>query len=131
MTPRARKGIAAVALLVALAAAAFPPVGRAFSRWQEANAVSRGERLAGRAGCFACHGPGGARGVPNPGARDKAVPAWDGGMSMMYVTSSAEVREYIARGEPERRRRDAEYMASVTKAKIVMPAYGEVLSAGE
>ena len=48
-------------------------------------AVLRGQDLALRMGCYACHGPGGHGGNANPGASEEEVPAWNGGMMMMYV----------------------------------------------
>lgn len=62
----------------------------------------RGAQLAERFGCFACHGPAGTGGVPNPGSDEREVPAWDGGTSMMYVKNEGEIREWILYGHPER-----------------------------
>lgn len=64
----------------------------------------RGHDLAAELGCFACHGPGGTGGVPNPGSEEKEVPSWDGGTAMMYVNNEAEIREWILDGHPKRLR---------------------------
>ena len=62
----------------------------------------RGYQLAEDLGCHGCHGPRGTGGVPNPGARDGEIPAWDGGMAMMYVKNEDEIREWILDGRPWR-----------------------------
>lgn len=62
----------------------------------------RGYELAEHMGCHACHGPRGTGGIPNPGAADGDVPAWDGGMAMMYVKNEHEIREWILDGRPWR-----------------------------
>lgn len=63
----------------------------------------RGARLAGRMGCYACHGPGGTGGVPNAGSEEGEVPSWTGGTLMMYTSSPDEVREWIADGVTRQR----------------------------
>jgi mono/diheme cytochrome c family protein len=62
----------------------------------------RGYQLAEDLGCHACHGPRGTGGVPNPGYREGNIPAWDGGMAMMYVENEEEIREWILDGRPWR-----------------------------
>jgi mono/diheme cytochrome c family protein len=62
----------------------------------------RGYELAERLGCHGCHGPRGTGGVPNPGADESTVPAWDGGTAMMYVMNEDEIREWILDGRPWR-----------------------------
>jgi len=62
----------------------------------------RGREAALKYGCFACHGPGGTGGIPNPGSKEKEVPSWDGGTAMMYVKSESEISEWILHGHPER-----------------------------
>jgi mono/diheme cytochrome c family protein len=58
--------------------------------------------LAEKLGCFACHGPRGTGGIPNPGSEAQEVPAWDGGTAMMYVKNEQEIREWILYGYPKR-----------------------------
>lgn len=62
----------------------------------------RGYELAEALGCHGCHGPRGTGGVPNPSAADGEIPAWDGGMWMMFVKDEAEIREWILDGRPWR-----------------------------
>jgi mono/diheme cytochrome c family protein len=62
----------------------------------------RGYALAEELGCHGCHGPRGTGGVPNPGASEGEIPAWDGGTAMMYVKNEEEIREWILDGRPWR-----------------------------
>jgi mono/diheme cytochrome c family protein len=62
----------------------------------------RGHALAEELGCHGCHGPRGTGGVPNPGTAEGEIPAWDGGMAMMFVKSEDEIREWILDGRPWR-----------------------------
>lgn len=119
----------ALVLLVALAVAETALLGFLGARhlWRreaEATAVVRGERLAARMGCFACHGPGGEAPIPNPGAARGTVPRWGGGMWMMYNSEESDVAAWIRDGHPPGREPDAE-------ALIRMPAYGDLLDEGE
>ncbi|MEK7766210.1 MAG: c-type cytochrome [bacterium] len=82
----------------------------------------RGQRLAGRLGCFACHGPGGTGGVPNPGNQEGEVPGWTGGVTMMYVESDAEWREWILDGAPKRKLPEKE-----SRDLLRMPAFRSFL----
>ena len=95
------------------------------SQWQrnaEGTPVQRGRRVAERMGCFGCHGPSGAAGIPNPGT-DGTVPAWSDGTWMMYNDSEADVRAWIADGK-------APGTAIDPKALLRMPAYKSRLAAG-
>ena len=62
----------------------------------------RGYRLAEDLGCHGCHGPRGVGGVPNIGTQEGEIPAWDGGMALMYVKDEKEIREWILDGRPWR-----------------------------
>jgi mono/diheme cytochrome c family protein len=62
----------------------------------------RGYELAEQLGCHGCHGPRGVGGVPNIGTSEGEIPAWDGGMAMMYVKDEKEIREWILDGRPWR-----------------------------
>ena len=62
----------------------------------------RGYELAEELGCHGCHGPRGMGGVPNIGTQEGEIPAWDGGMAMMYVKDEKEIREWILDGRPWR-----------------------------
>jgi mono/diheme cytochrome c family protein len=93
--------------------------------------VERGRRIAERLGCFACHGPGGEGGVPNPGSEEEEVPAWSGGMVMMYALNEAEIREWILDGAPRRLREQEAHEEEHERALLRMPAYRGRLSEEE
>ena len=84
-------GAAAAIVAVAAALAALPAL-RVYWKARSANPVRRGLALSEQMGCFSCHGPLGAQGIPDPGLGED-VPAWGGGVWMMYVRNAAEVRE--------------------------------------
>jgi mono/diheme cytochrome c family protein len=104
----------------------------------------RGHDVAARLGCFACHGPGGTGGVPNPGSDEESVPAWDGGNAMMYVQNEQEIREWILDGHPKRLEESHEHSRNTgaggdhdsgegakpgrTSPLLEMPAYEDVIS---
>ena len=91
--------------------------------WQREAAdtpVVRGREVARRSGCFGCHGPGGERPIPNPGAKNGDVPRWGGGMWMMYNDDPDDVRAWIRDGHPPGHTPEAD-------ALLAMPAYGERL----
>ena len=103
-----------------------PAAMRAYWWRQESNPIRRGAEIAARSGCFSCHGPEGARGLPDPG-NGQAVPQWDGGVPMMYVNGEEEVREYILDGVSKRRAQSQSAAAERQKAAIRMPPYRDVL----
>jgi mono/diheme cytochrome c family protein len=105
----------------------------AFSYWRTKNVsrVQRGWRVAERKGCFTCHGPGGLRGMANPGYGFDEVPPFSGGLITMYVESEAEIREWILDGLPQRIARDPEQRKHRDRAVIQMPAWRGLLSQGE
>ncbi len=88
-------------------------------RKREFTAVSRGEKIAARLGCFTCHGPGGLEGTANPG--QESVPAWNGGTAMMYLEKDEHIREYILYGKRLDEQDSAEGL-------IRMPAYRAKIS---
>ncbi len=119
----------ALALVAAAALAEAVVLGLLLARahWQrkvEGTAVVRGRAVAERSGCFGCHGPGGSRPIPNPGAKDGEVPSWTGGTWMMWNKTEQDVRAWIVEGHPPDREPD-------TGALIRMPAYRERLSEHE
>ncbi len=119
-----------IVLLLIVAWLGAPAAIRAYWRRHESNPVRRGADLAARTGCFACHGPQGTRGLPDPGTGE-TVPTWDGGMPMMYVSGEDEIREYILDGVSKRRADSAGAVAERRKAAIRMPAYRDALQRGE
>lgn len=102
----------------------FRDPGRARAR----SAVLRGAKVAERLGCYSCHGPEGAAGIPNPGARMGEVPAWPGGTYMMFNESPGEIREWILDGAPARLLNDPADRERRWKQLISMPAYRGRLS---
>ncbi|HEY0781471.1 MAG TPA: c-type cytochrome [Thermoanaerobaculia bacterium] len=118
-----------IAILIALALVEGVTLLAVFVRaeWRrgaESSPVGRGRAVAARMGCFACHGPEGAAGGPNPGAKGGSIPTWTGGTWMMFNKSESDVRAWIADGHPPGRQPEA-------AALIKMPAYKSRLRAGE
>jgi mono/diheme cytochrome c family protein len=86
--------------------------GIAYVRTPRLTPELRGAQLAANLGCFACHGPRGTGGVPNPGSDEEEVPAWDGGNVMMYVKNEQEIREWILYGHPKRLEKEHDHGSS-------------------
>jgi len=61
--------------------------------------ATRGADLAVQLGCFACHGPLGGGGIPDPGSFKGYVPAFWGADFDDLVRDDAELRTWIAKGE--------------------------------
>ena len=97
-------------------------------RTQNLGAVQRGYRIADETGCFTCHGPGGHRGMPDPGHGLEDVPPWSGGILATYAENEGEIREWIVDGLPASVRKDPEQMKLRAKAVVRMPAFREILS---
>jgi mono/diheme cytochrome c family protein len=124
-----RNIVIAVALIVLVVAAAA--VGYDEVRHPRLTQELRGYELAQALGCFACHGPDGTGGVPNPGSDEKEVPAWDGGNAMMYVENEREIREWILFGHPKRLAEDHDSHSHGTPDQeplLAMPAFEGVVS---
>jgi hypothetical protein len=90
-----------LALLVAHNAYLLWPRFKALVLQYEDDPAARGRVLAGRLGCFNCHGPEGVGGVANPGSRWETVPGFGEQTLMMYAASDDEVREYPGRRAPK------------------------------
>lgn len=93
-------------------------------------AAERGRRLAERSGCFACHGPEGMGGRPNPGRKVPTVPGFEGDV-MMYARDGAEIREWIRDGVPARRAKSTSWRKDRDRGVLRMPAFGDRFSARE
>jgi mono/diheme cytochrome c family protein len=93
--------------------------------------VQRGYEIAQEKGCFACHGPGGIRGMANPGYGLDEVPPFAGGLVTMYAQNEAELREWILDGSPKRVRDDPEQWKLRERAIIQMPAWRGLLAEEE
>lgn len=119
--------LVAVLLIGETAWLAYPAIRGRLLGLEESPSV-RGHRLAAELGCFACHGPGGAGGVPNKGSEEGHVPAFTEQTQMMYVKTTDDLREYILDGAPKRRREDPDYRARMEAAAVQMPAYRKFVS---
>lgn len=96
---------------------------------EERSRAAQGEAVAQAAGCFACHGPGGAAGIADPSRQGAAVPSWDGRVLAAYASDRDELREWIADGVPRRLREAAP--ADEPARLLPMPAYRDRLSPAE
>jgi mono/diheme cytochrome c family protein len=119
------------ALVVAQAVWLFYPAVRVRMLSLEDSPVARGQRLALDLGCFACHGPGGAGGTPNPGSEEGTVPAFTERTQMMYVKTTDDLREYVLDGAPRRKREDPDYRKEMEAAALRMPAYRPFVTAAQ
>jgi mono/diheme cytochrome c family protein len=101
-----------------------------FKGWRRKNVgrVQRGYEVADRQGCFSCHGPGGIKGMANPGHAEEEVPPWSGGLMTMYAESEAEIREWILDGLPRRIRDDPAQMKLRENAAIEMPKWRGIIT---
>lgn len=89
--------------------------------------AAQGAELATEFDCFACHGPLGAGGVPNPGALKGYIPAfWDGDFDDL-VRDDEELRAWIAEGEIPRIAEHPIGQRFLRRQVIKMPAYGRFL----
>lgn len=105
----------------------------AYRWWRTKNvtAVQRGWVVADQKGCFTCHGPGGLRGMANPGYGLDEVPSWTGGLITMYAENEQEIREWILDGIPQRLKRDPEQMRLRQGMVVEMPAWRGLIGARE
>jgi mono/diheme cytochrome c family protein len=122
---------AGIAALIVVGALVAPDLIR--SRWsaRSSNPVRRGIARAHELGCFACHGPAGRDGIPDPGFQGGEVPSWSGGVWMMYVENEAEIREFILDGISSRRAASFTALEELERAAIPMPAYKNVLEGSD
>ncbi len=118
--------LAAGAILLAMTA-----FGVRYWRFHDISRVQRGWLVASEKGCFTCHGPGGIRGMADPGHGLDEIPPFSGGLITMYVQNEGEIREWILDGLPARVRRDPEQMKLRANAVIAMPAWRGLVSSRE
>jgi mono/diheme cytochrome c family protein len=88
---------------------------------------ARGAELAAEYGCFACHGPLGAGGVPDPGSFKDYVPAFWGSDFDDLVRSDQELHGWIAKGEIPRIADHPVGGRFLRGQAVKMPAYGGFL----
>jgi mono/diheme cytochrome c family protein len=90
-----------------------------------------GYRIAGRFGCFGCHGPGGLVGSTNPRSFKGYIPPWTGKDFAELVRNDDELRKWILDGRIDRLESDV-VAAFFSRRQIVqMPAYRDVLTEDE
>lgn len=93
-------------------------------------AAERGRRIAEANGCFACHGPEGIRGTPNPGRAEGKVPDYEGSL-MMFADNEEEIRDWIEDGGTKKRFQSSSWIADRKHGVLRMPAFGQRLSGKE
>src|SRR5436309_913718 len=89
--------------------------------------AARGSELASEHTCFACHGPLGAGGVPNPRSFKGYVPSFWGADFDELVRDDTELRTWIAKGEIPRIAEHPIGGRFVQQQTIKMPAYARFL----
>ena len=89
--------------------------------------AARGADLALELGCFACHGPLGAGGVPNPGSLKGYVPGFWGADFDDLVRSDEELWHWIAEGEIRRITEHPIGRFFFRRQAIKMAAYGQFI----
>ena len=112
-------------LLVALLVAAL--LGVAWLRRPHLPAAERGRRLALSQGCFACHGPAGTKGTPNPGRTDKTAPTFAGDL-MMFADNAGDVRAWILDGVTPKKKASKTWQDQRAAGTLRMPAFRGKLS---
>ncbi|HJQ83736.1 MAG TPA: c-type cytochrome [Candidatus Binatia bacterium] len=89
--------------------------------------AARGAELAVEYSCFACHGPLGAGGVPNPRSLKGYVPAFWGADFDDLVRDDEELRTWIAKGEIPRLVEHPVAVRFLRRQIVKMPAYDRFL----
>jgi mono/diheme cytochrome c family protein len=123
---RTERALAVIAIGLAVAA-----VSVRYWRRKDVSRVQRGWTTAAQKGCFTCHGPGGIRGMADPGHGLDEIPPFSGGLLSMYAQNEGEIREWILDGMPRRVRDDPEQMKLRANALIAMPAWRGLLTSRE
>jgi mono/diheme cytochrome c family protein len=91
--------------------------------------AARGADLATQLGCFACHGPLGAGGVPNPGSLKGYIPSlWADDFDEL-VRDDDELRQWIAEGKLTRISEHPIGRIFFERQVIKMPAYEKFVGA--
>lgn len=86
----------------------------------------RGLDLARRWRCFACHGPAGSGGAPNPGSLSGFIPGWYGADFEDLVRSRAEFDEWILDGSLRRLEQHRVASFFLRRQRLSMPSYGSL-----
>src|SRR5437588_459950 len=110
-------------------------VAAAFAAWSAVRPklppAERGRRLAERAGCFGCHGPGGRLAHPNPGSFKGYIPSWDGDDFGELVGGEREFGEWVRHGVSDRFRANPAASFFLKRANLHMQAYDKRLQPGD
>jgi mono/diheme cytochrome c family protein len=93
--------------------------------------VREGHRVAKRAGCFGCHGPGGLVGMPNPRSFKGYIPPWRGRDYEEMVKGEDELRQWILDGRIDRFESNALARHFTGRQVVQMPAYRDRLGEDE
>lgn len=126
-----QKRLVVAALVTLLVAAGGVLLWLQRARAPRPGRVQHGYEVAQAKGCFACHGPGGLRGMANPGYGLDEVPPFAGGLVALYAEDEAELREWILDGSPKRIRDDPEQWRLRERAIVQMPAWRDHLTSEE
>ncbi len=122
--------LAGLALLLLLLLSG-PWAIRTWWAFHSSNAVRRGVVRARDLGCFSCHGDLGRGGIKDPGVADLVVPAWSGGMYMMYVKNDDDIRHFILKGAVPAVEAKEGSLTGPREAAIPMPPYREALQGSD
>jgi mono/diheme cytochrome c family protein len=93
------------------------------AEFAEDPAARTGYAVAGRLGCFRCHGPGGRGAGSNPGSLKGYIPPWDGRDFAELVVGEDELREWILSGRPRRLQANSVARFFLDRQAIRMPAF--------
>jgi len=97
----------------------------------EEKLAARGAELVAELGCFSCHAPMGAGGVPNPGAFKEYIPGFWGTDYEELVLNDDELRQWIAEGHLDRIDSNPLARWYFDNQRTKMPAYGDYISADD
>jgi mono/diheme cytochrome c family protein len=97
----------------------------------EETLARKGAELAVELDCFACHGPMGAGGEPNPGSFKGYIPGFWGDDFDELVRSDDELREWIAEGHLDRIAQHPVGGRYLKRQRIQMPPYGQFIEVGD
>jgi mono/diheme cytochrome c family protein len=131
MKNRRTKWLLAAALAVLLFTVLSPWLVAVIWQVRSSNPVRRGVQRATELGCFHCHGELGRSGIPDPGDKKNDVPAWTGGVWMMYVETDDEIRDYILNGSADRHEHASSPDHQHQTREINMPAFKDLLSGAD
>jgi hypothetical protein len=127
-TPKIVAGGLALLLLLLLSG---PWLVRILWARRASNPVRRGVSRARELGCFSCHGDLGRQGTKDPGAKDLEVPAWSGGMYMMYVKNDDDIRRFILNGSTPKVEGRQGFSGAPPEAAISMPSFKDSLEGSD